>query len=87
MVPGISRCSMCGLVFSLEEKSTHKCKKNNSFNIDQVEYIHCLFQELESAGIQLPMGDYMVVYDILESLRESFELSELMWETFYGDKL
>lgn len=82
------RCQQCGCFFSLDEKNNHVCSKPQySFKVDQVEYVHCLFQELESAGISLPMGDYMLVYDILESIRESLELSELMWETFYGDKL
>lgn len=86
MVLGMSRCNNCGLIFSFEEKSTHKCKQSNGLKIDRVEYIHCLFQELENLNIGLPMGDYMLVYDILEDIREDLELSELMWQTFWEDK-
>ena len=86
MVAGMSRCKSCGLIFSMEEQSSHVCKITNSLKIDRVEYIHCLFQELENLNIGLPMGDYMLVYDILEDIREDLELSELMWQTFFEDK-
>lgn len=86
MVLGMSRCNVCGLIFSTEEKSTHKCNKNNNLKIDRIEYIHCLFQELEDLNISLPMGDYMLVYDILEDIREDLELSELIWNSFMEDK-
>lgn len=86
MVSGMSRCNNCGLIFSSEEKSKHKCKEHDSLKIDRVEYIHCLFQELENLNIGLPMGDYMLIYDILEDIREDLELSELMWNSFMEDK-
>lgn len=46
----------------------------NDFGTDGVEFIHCLFQELEDQNIRLPMGDYTMIYDILEGIRE--ELNE-----------
>ena len=37
---------------------------------DEINWLHSLFQELESQGVQLPMGDYLYVYTILENERE-----------------
>lgn len=78
MVLGMSRCNNCGLIFSFEEKSTHRCKQNNAIKIDRVEYIHCIFEELENLNIGLPMGDYTLVYDILEDIREDLEFYEIV---------
>jgi hypothetical protein len=36
----------------------------------QIDWLHSLMQELENTGIDLPMGDFGVVYDILEGLRD-----------------
>jgi hypothetical protein len=32
-----------------------------------------MMQELESAGVELPMGDYSEVYEIIEAVREDLE--------------
>jgi hypothetical protein len=37
---------------------------------DQIEWLHCLIQELEAAGVVLPMGDYGTVYEVIENIRE-----------------
>lgn len=37
---------------------------------DQIEWLHSLVQELEAQDVELPMGDYPYVYDMLETLRE-----------------
>jgi hypothetical protein len=36
----------------------------------QLEWLHSLMQELEGAGVELPMGDYGDVYRIIEEARE-----------------
>jgi hypothetical protein len=40
---------------------------------DEINWLHSLFQELESQEVQLPMGDYLYVYRILENAREAIE--------------
>ena len=40
---------------------------------ERINWLHCLMQELEDAGVELPMGDYGVVYAILEDARETVE--------------
>lgn len=42
-----------------------------SDGVATLDWIRSLFQELESEGIELPMGDYQVVYSMLEALRET----------------
>lgn len=37
---------------------------------DELNWLHSLFQELESQGVELPMGDYLYVYTILEKARD-----------------
>lgn len=86
MVSGMSRCNKCETFFSLEEKSTHICNKANNLKIDRIEYIHCIFQELENLKIGLPMGGYMLVYDILEEIREDLEWAEDTWQRLISDK-
>lgn len=39
----------------------------------KVDYVHALFQELENAGIDIPMADYMSIYGYLEDVREYVE--------------
>lgn len=41
-----------------------------SDSIEQINFIHSLFQELEADGLALPMGDYNLVYNYLEFARE-----------------
>lgn len=38
--------------------------------IEQLNWLHSLVQELESEGVELPMGDYGIVYSIIEGLRD-----------------
>ncbi len=45
---------------------------------EKANYVHCVFQELESLGIALPIGDYNLVYSYLEEIREYFR--ELNWQ-------
>lgn len=40
---------------------------------DQIEWLHSLMQELENSGVELPMGDYAEVYDIIEGVREEVD--------------
>lgn len=42
-----------------------------SEEVAMLDWIHSLFQELENKGVDLPMGDYQVVYSMLEDLREN----------------
>ena len=49
--------------------------KNNEENqmnnvAEQLNWIHCLFQEIENSGYELPMGTYEIVYSILEDARD-----------------
>jgi hypothetical protein len=39
-------------------------------NRDKIEWLHSLIQELEGLDVELPMGDYMEVYEIIETLRD-----------------
>jgi hypothetical protein len=38
---------------------------------ERVNWLHCMVQELEDAGVTLPMGDYTDVYGIIEDAREA----------------
>lgn len=38
-------------------------------NVYAVSWLHCLFQELENNKVELPMGTYAFVYELLESIR------------------
>jgi hypothetical protein len=40
---------------------------------DELNWLHSLFQEMESQGVELPMGDYLYVYTILENARDGEE--------------
>jgi len=37
---------------------------------DKLNNVHCIIQELERAGVDLPMGDYEYIYDVLEEARD-----------------
>lgn len=37
--------------------------------IEQAEFVHSLIQEIEDRGIELPMGDYALIYDYIEGIR------------------
>ena len=40
---------------------------------EQINFVHCLIQELETLNVSLPMGDYSLVYQYLEDVREHLE--------------
>lgn len=37
---------------------------------EQINFVHCVFQELETQNVSLPMGDYNQIYGYLEDVRE-----------------
>lgn len=37
---------------------------------EKLNYVHCVFQELETMGINLPIGDFNLCYSYLEETRE-----------------
>lgn len=78
MAIGMKKCQECGLWISLEEVSTHSCVKHRDNLVEKINYIHCVFQELQDRGIDLPMGDYNLMYDILEDIREDFEFERII---------
>ena len=43
---------------------------------EKINYVHCVFQELETLNISLPMGDYDLMYSYLEEIREFFICNE-----------
>lgn len=44
--------------------------------------VHCIIQELENAGVELPMGDYDYVYRAIEEAREFLERQHIVLSTF-----
>lgn len=38
-------------------------------NLYTINWLHSLFQELENNKVELPMGDYPLVYEMLEAIR------------------
>lgn len=78
MVPGVRNCPRCRSWISLEEISTHRCVYVVDNIVEKLNYVHCIFQELEGQGIALPMGDYNLVYDILEDIRDDFEFERII---------
>jgi hypothetical protein len=43
---------------------------------EKINYVHCVFQELETLNISLPMGDYNLMYSYLEEVREFLHVTE-----------
>jgi len=41
---------------------------------EKINYVHIVFQELESMAISLPIGDYNLCYSYLEEAREHIRL-------------
>ena len=41
---------------------------------EKINYVHCVFQELEANGNTLPIGDYNICYSYLEEAREYIRL-------------
>jgi hypothetical protein len=55
-----------------------------SDSIEQMNFIHSLFQELENGGLELPMGDYNLVYKYLEDARAILEEYEEEIDSQFG---
>jgi hypothetical protein len=66
----------------MEEVSTHECVQYYRDVSEKLNFIHCLFQEMEELRISLPMGDYTLVYDIIEDIRDDYELQKLFSGNF-----
>jgi hypothetical protein len=52
-------------------------KNTSIIAIEQLNWFHSLFQEFEDQKVILPMGDYSMVYDMLEDLRDTLEIGLL----------
>jgi hypothetical protein len=59
-----------GLVMEWKMTKEYKIDRDISTSIEQIEFVHCLIQELENKGIELPMGDYNLIYDYIEGARD-----------------
>lgn len=59
-----------GLVMTWKMKKEYKIDRDISTSIEQIEFVHSLIQELENKGIELPMGDYNLIYDYIEGARD-----------------
>lgn len=78
MAPGIRRCMNCEGFFSVDEWARHNCiLDTDPAYTEKINYIHCLFQEMEDKNINLPMGDYNLVYDVLEEIRDLLEVGSM----------
>lgn len=78
MAPGIRRCMNCESFFSVDEWAKHNCILDTDPGyVEKLNFLHCLFQELEDAKTVLPMGDYNLVYDILEEVRDIMEINSM----------
>lgn len=79
MAPGLRRCMNCENFFTVDEWSRHNCILDTDPSyVEKLNFIHCLFQELEDKNISLPMGDYNLIYDILEDIRDLFEVNSML---------
>jgi hypothetical protein len=59
-----------GLVMEWKMTKDYKIDRNVSTSIEQIEFVHSLIQELENKGVELPMGDYNLIYDYIEGARD-----------------
>jgi hypothetical protein len=59
-----------GLVMEWKMTKDYKIDRDVSTSIEQIEFIHSLIQELENKGVELPMGDYNLIYDYIEGARD-----------------
>jgi hypothetical protein len=59
-----------GLVMTWKMTKDYKIDRDISTSIEQIEFVHSLIQELENKGIELPMGDYNLIYDYIEGARD-----------------
>jgi len=48
----------------------YKIDRDITTSIEQIEFVHSLIQELENNGVELPMGDYNLIYDYIEGARD-----------------
>lgn len=65
-----SKVRTMGLVMEWKMTKEYKIDRDISTSIEQIEFVHCLIQELENKGIELPMGDYNLIYDYIEGARD-----------------
>ena len=59
-----------GLVMEWKMTKDYKIDRGVSTSIEQIEFVHSLIQELENKGVELPMGDYNLIYDYIEGARD-----------------
>jgi hypothetical protein len=59
-----------GLVMEWKMTKDYKIDRDVSTSIEQIEFVHSLIQELENKGVELPMGDYNLIYDYIEGARD-----------------
>jgi len=48
----------------------YKIDRDITTSIEQIDFVHSLIQELENKGVELPMGDYNLIYDYIEGARD-----------------
>lgn len=53
----------------------------DSHFVEHINYVHCVFQELEAQGVSLPMGDYNLVYGYLEDVRDLLDTGVRNFDT------
>jgi hypothetical protein len=59
-----------GLVMEWKMTKDYKIDRDVSTSIEQIDFVHSLIQELENKGVELPMGDYNLIYDYIEGARD-----------------
>jgi hypothetical protein len=59
-----------GLVMEWKTTKDYKIDRDITTSIEQIEFVHSLIQELENKGVELPMGDYNLIYDYIEGARD-----------------
>jgi hypothetical protein len=59
-----------GLVMAWKIIKDYRIDRDVSTSIEQIEFVHSLIQELENKGVELPMGDYNLIYDYIEGARD-----------------
>lgn len=59
-----------GLVMEWKMTKDYKIDRDVSTSIEQINFVHSLIQELENKGVELPMGDYNLIYDYIEGARD-----------------
>lgn len=71
------KCFVCEGWISLDEGISHTCLNESPIYMQQLGYISAIFQSLQGLEIGLPFGDYEIVYDILEDLRDTIEIASM----------